>query len=589
MRRRWVSLFRCICVVLGTCTVVHAQTDGQLAQAFPVPVDLSTPQQPSSANVLSLLGPSSIAVLQDAPIDMTVEQIAVLPQSAFSEFNPDKTYPLNARKALWLHFRAIGPAATMAFNWTFELPKPFVDKVELYHRNPQGGWDKQQAGDWVPQAQWAIRGLHPQFHLPELVAGQNDFYVKVAQLLPLRFNVTLKAAESASFDHQNMLLADGLLLGLMLFVALFACVLALIYRNQIYGWYAAYVWFAFLAIASYVGLGYYALWPASNWLPEISHGVFLTLAIASQIQFCRVLFINPTDSPRLNLFILVWTLILTATAARFAFISFQDIEWRVRTVLVVVAIGTLLMLGVVLRAAFQRRPMALLWIVAYLPVIAVLALTLVEQFGLAALPWLPYNGIGLAVGFEVLLLLIGLNLHVKSNHAWDVRQTTLIELDPLSGFLAPLHFPETLAQLWSQARHSRQDIAVAYIRADIDLESKRAASPINDNELVLRCVRMLRMVTRPDDTVARIGGNVFAILMPRMSTGSNLAGKLSRLVALGVMRDTDDAAQRPVRFRIAATTFGSFSGTSKQLHEALKQKLGSLTAASERTIEFVRG
>ena len=589
MRRGWLLGLGYVCVFLNAGSKVNAQSAGQSATLFPAPIDLSAPQPASRASSLSLFEPSSIAVLQEVPVDTTVEQVAALPPSAFSVFNANKTYPLNAKNALWLHFRAIGPAATPTLNWTFELPKPFVDKVELYHRTSQGGWDKQQAGDWVPQGQWAMRGLYPQFHLPELAAGTNDFYVKITQLLPLRFSVTLKTAESASFDYQNSLLANGLLLGLMLFVSLFAGVLALIYRNKIYGWYAVYVGFAFLAIASYAGLAYYAFWPTSIWLPEISHGVFLTLAIASQIQFCRVLFIDPKAAPLLNLWMLIGTLVLAATIARHAFTAFNGIEWRVGTLLMVVAVGTLLMFGIVVKAVFQRRSIALLWIVAYLPVFAALALTLVEQFGLAALPWLPYNAIGFAVGFEVLLLLIALHLHVKSNHAWDVRQTTLVELDPLSGFLAPLYFPDTLAQLWSQARHAREDIAVAYVRADIDLTGKRLAAPVSEDELVLRCVRMLRMVTRLDDTVARIDGNVFAILMPRVSAGSNFAGKLSRLVALGVTRDTDDAAQQPVRFRIAATTFGSFSGTSKQLHEALKQKLSSLTAASERTIEFVRG
>ena len=596
MRRFWLSVCGVVFALLSAGAVAQTPTDSQSTQSalsFPVPIDLSVmqplSQRPSPAESRSLFKADSIAVLQDAPSELTVEQVAALPAAVFAPFNANKAYQLSDKKALWLHFRAIGPAPTPTLNWTFELPKPFVDKVELYHRNAQRNWDKQQSGEWVPQATWAIRGLHPQFYLPELAAGSNDFYVRVSQLVPLRFDVTLKPLESANFDNQNALLVSALITGLMLFVALFASVLSLVYRNQIYGWYAVYAMFALLAVVSYVGLGYYAFWPASSQWAEISPSIFLILALAAQLQFCVVLLVDSRRNSRTRLALSLSALLLAASAVAVALLPQNAIDLRVKTSLAVIAVAVLLILAVSAKAVFDGRAIARLWIVAYVPLLVFISLTLVEQFGLAPLPWLPYNGIVAAVGFEVLVLLIALHMHVKSNHEWDVRQTTLIELDPLTGFLAPLYFPDTLAQLWSQARHQREDIAVAYIRADIGMTGQRVGPPMTEDEIVLRCVRMLRMVTRPDDTVARIGGNMFAILMPRMSTGSNFAGKLSRLVALGVMRDTDDALQKPIRFRIAATTFSSFSGTSAQLDEALKKMLGSLTAASERTIEFVRG
>ena len=592
MRRGGLSVFGCVWLLASACTLIHAQTADPPARGespFPVSIDLSAPQSTLRASAGSLFRPESIVVLQNAPSDLTVDQVAALPANAFTLFNTNKTYPLSATASLWLHFRVNAPAATANLNWTFELPKPFVDRVVLYNRNAQGGWDMQQAGDGLPQAQWAARGLHPRFQLPQLNPGENDFYVKVSQLLPLRFNVTLAPTESANFRAQNALLNNGTLLGLMLFASLFALVLALAYRNKIYAWYAAYVLCALLAVASYIGVAFYAFWPKATWLADISHHIFLLLAIATQLEFGRVLFISPRTSPSASRVVWITALVVAVTAVFQWATPMLDINWRINNLLAAVVIGTLLMFALVLKAAVEGRPMAWLWMLAYTPVIAVLGLTVVEQLGFAPVPWLPYNAIGLAVGFEVLTLLIALHLHVKSNHEWDVRQATVVELDPLTGFLAPLYFPDTLAQLWSETRHMRQDLAVAYVRADVDLSGTRTALKISDDELVLRCVRMLRMVTRADDTVARIGGNVFAILMPRMSAGSNFAGKLSRLVALGVMRDTDDPAQQIVRFRIAATTFGSFSGTSKQLDEALKQKLNSMTAASERTIEFVRG
>jgi GGDEF domain-containing protein len=185
------------------------------------------------------------------------------------------------------------------------------------------------------------------------------------------------------------------------------------------------------------------------------------------------------------------------------------------------------------------------------------------------------------------VLLIVLHLHVKSKHTSFVRKNTLADLDPLTGFLAALQYSDTLAHLWSQTRSSRQEMAVAYVRATVEPDAFEAANQPTDDEMVMRCVRMLRMVIRRDDTVARLGKNEFAVLMPGVSLGPNLSNKLLRLISLGIMRDTDDSTHIPVRFRIAVTTFRSYSGTSGQLDAALRVKLNEMAHTQNRDIAFV--
>jgi GGDEF domain-containing protein len=314
----------------------------------------------------------------------------------------------------------------------------------------------------------------------------------------------------------------------------------------------------------------------------------LTAALTVQLQFCRALFLA-SDTRKLLSRLTLLGVVLSFVATLPVLLSRTSaIDFRVNTILVACLVLLALMFTVVIQAAWQRNRIAWLWIAAYLPLSVCLGFTLLEQLGRFALPWLPYNAIGFAVAFEVMVLLLALHLHVKSSHAKEVRKMTLIELDPLTGFVSPRYYPDTLAQLWSETRHLRQDFAIAYIRADIGFDAHSTAPRRINDELILRCVRMLRMVTRADDTVARIGANVFAILMPGTPPGHNFSGKLSRLVALGLMRDHDDLAYMSVKFRIAATTFSSFSGTSGQLDRALKEKLSELTTSSSRSIEFVR-
>ena len=594
----WV--FTCLCGLTGSNSLAvtadsgFAQQSALMERLLPKPIDLAGYGLPIQQLALDA---ATLRVMGGVPVGRTLAQVASAPESAFQPFNPAQTYDLNAETALWLHFRVLSEPDTDAARWSFEVPKPFVDRVDFYYRNAQGEWQMLSAGDNIAQLRWPVRGLHPQFYLPNLAPGVNDFYVKVHQLLPLRFSVTLKTIEQATFDNQRTLLANALVCGLLVFVALLALLLAVAYKSAAYAWYAAYVVFAFFAITGYVGIGHYLFWSASVWWSEISHGVCLKAALIAQLQFCRVMFVRPAVTPWLNRVTLAGIAVSVAAILVPLAMPMTAIGLRMGTTLLVLFVTFALMLFIVGKAASQKSTTAWLWVLAYLPMVGFLALTFAEQYAFVSLPWLPYNAVIFAVAFEVLVLMVALHLHAKSKHASNVRKITLTELDPLTGFIAPLYYPDTLARLWSEARHRREDLVLVYVgndthaRADPDsfvrTGSWAAREPLTSAELMLRQVRMLRSVTRPNDIVANISTQVFAILMPGTSLGVNLISKLSRLKALGLVNDSDDVAAAPVKFQMAVTSFSSFSGTSSQVDNALKDQLLQMTA-SDGSIAFVK-
>jgi two-component system, sensor histidine kinase LadS len=584
---RW-WLLACLCCALGSVTAAEdiAPTSASLIERqFPEPIDLAKFRL-SAQNTLKFDG-KTLRVLEDVPFDATLAQVAGQPEAAFRPFSPTRIYALNAKNALWLHFRVTARPEDIG-EWSFELPKPFVDRVELYSWHSTGRWLKQQAGDHVPQSQWAVRGLHPQFQLPISTLGTNDFYIKVQQYFPLRFEASLKTTEEVIFRNQNTLLINGILIGLMALMGLFALAIALIYKSAVYPWYALYIVFATLSNASYVGLGFYAFWPTLPLWAELSHCVLIVAAFAALLQFSCALFVDDMTPKWLSRLVKSGVIFLAVTALLSAWIPANVINLRINVTVYATLIGIFLIGLIVTRKAYQGSLMAWVCLLAQAPVFVFLILTFVEQFGFMRLNWLPYDGIGYAVVFEALVLLMALHLCAKSRYALQVRQIAKDALDPLTGFLAASQYPDTLAQLWGHARASRQDLTIAYVAATVNPGVYGAANQPTSDVMVLRCVRMLRMVSRTDDTVARIQKNVFAILMPGISPGPSLAAKLSRLVALGLMRDPDDVTDQPVKFLIATTSFSSYSGTTSQVNQALQEKLAELNTSSERGIAFIK-
>ncbi len=574
-----------IFVTFMLCQLALLQPLPGLAQGTSVPAAAMAAMAAMAAGQPEL----SVAVFRHGATvsHITAAQVAGSPLADFSPFDNSVAYHATDQNPLWLRLRVHMPAQAVATRWTLNFSKPFTDKIVLHLPGTDGSWTQQSAGDLLAHIQWAKKTLTPQFDLSTVAQGPQDFYVAVYSLIPIRLQASLLPTAQANQVLQSNLLELGFILGVIVYMVITSLTLAVAYRSSTYAWYAAYAVSVVFVIASFSGLGSYLLWSESIQWPDISIGVCSILATALLLQFCRILFLNHT-SPRW-LRTTVFMMLVTNVVAVTAYIFIENATLRTVLFMVQPFVFSLMTVTITVRAwIIDRRKTALLWLAAYTPLFIAYGLSIVEHFGYASLPWLPYNAPLYALAFEMPLLLLTLHLHAKSQHAKTVRSSTLAGTDPMTGFVTSRLLPDTMASLWDEAQNLKHDVAVAYI------EVKHSPQYTSDHgrppraRTQERVVRMLRTVAREHDTVAHVDKDIYALIMPRKSLGGNLSDRLSRLIALGMMTDKDSRIEVPLRFHIAVSTARSFAGSSKELSEALTAKLQQNDAWGQKPIRFVR-
>jgi two-component system, sensor histidine kinase LadS len=532
--------------------------------------------------------PWSLAISQNVSTQVTVEQVAQRTAGsllALKPFQPELTHPLGVERAVWLELEIAAGTTPAPDGYVVRVPKPFIDRVEFYALDAQGGWRMQAAGDKVTHSQWPLSSLDPQFMLPVLTPGTHRFYLRVQNDTPLQFNVLVQRGNQNNADNHFAFLQGGIMLGWMAFIALLSLLLAWLYRQSIYAWYALFVAFTFLSVASHLGLASYWFWPDTALWPSYSVVVLMVLTVMAQLQFCRLFFLN--DHPKHWLHAITWGTQLLSAVLLVGLWATDSMMVLLALYELALAVCVSTMACIVFSGLRHGHWAAKYWVVAYLPVLVVVVLQIIENIGLAAFDGMFFYAPLYAVIFETMVLMVVLHFHVKNQLTRTVRQSTLAATDPQTGFVNSQIFPNTFEALWDDAQTLGQDLAVAYIEVSYSLNHISARGKPAKLRSQQRVVRLLRTVAHERDVVAHVDRDLFALVMPGVSMGEQLSDTLSRLVALGAMTDKDAAHDVPIRFHIATSAASVFEGSADQVHKALQRKLNQ-TDWGRKAIRYVR-
>ena len=146
------------------------------------------------------------------------------------------------------------------------------------------------------------------------------------------------------------------------------------------------------------------------------------------------------------------------------------------------------------------------------------------------------------------------------------RLRKLSEHDALTGLPNRLLALDRLQQAMAHARHTGSQLAVCYLDLDgFKAVNDRFGHQVGDRVLV-EAARRLSLSVRSSDTVARMGGDEFAILLPGMTASGEFDRVLGRIVeSIGRPYELDDGRVEGVGASIGYTVFPEDEATPEML------------------------
>ncbi len=532
-----------------------------------------------------------LEVLHNVPNGLSLRQVLSGQAGAFIETTDLQISHPYWYRAMWLrlHLKAAPDHAAASDSAVLFFPKPYLDQLRLFTpgKTVDEPWAMQQSGDFVPPAAWPVRSLHPKFLLPSaqrVAASQGQsmvLYVQMEHLAPVVLGLNLTDSTS-SFDEDALsLLIYGVGLGAILIAALFTVSLAWTYRDAIYVWYSLYACAAMLACASHSGIAHHVLWPVEGAWPGTASFFFLTLSFVGLMQFSRC--VNLAHRSAQGMRWLVHILSAACLVACACYVLFDAAwQWMYYALHLLFILTSGVTLGCMMYGWRSNSHLARAWLIAFIPLGITVSVALLEGVGIVASTYWFYNAVILAVCLEVLILGMALQWFASERHGEKERQRALASTDPLTGFASANSFRQHLHNFWESSQDSAPDSAVVYVALrNNERDAKRM------ERLLLRSVRVLRAATRTQDTVARLEDNLLAILMPDVRLGEDLSQRLSRIIALGLMPESDSLQQDVLRFRIAYTTRMHYGRRVNQLHVDLLALLDQPSGWNSRPIRVL--
>ncbi len=496
-------------------------------------------------------GPVALTQALDFWVDVdgktTVEKIeADAGRLPFAAVVVDKKYQLDDA-ALWLRFDAT--VQDPGVHWRLELPMSGVDKIALYYRDSLGRWVVQQAGDSLPISVWPQPARYPIFSLSHEAGASVRYYLRVEHArVPFSALPRVLSAEGVTTSRQLEHLFLGAYFGLALLVTVLALINAVAYRDRGFASYAVYLGTFAGSQAAFKGIAGLYLWPELPQLNNMAIVLLPLLAAAAALWFVRTVTTPGRFFRALDWLILalMWLapLIGLLDAAFPTPESFALINILVSAGMVVL----LMVVGVSLVEGDRHAR----WIaLGFLPIILATLFPLLRNFGLIATGFLTQNALILGSALEAPILFYGLLRRITRREEPSTRASTLRTTDPLTGLLTTRPLLGKLRQALSTAERYQQPCALMIIdlsnQASLQLKHGRETG---DRAMVLAAARILA-VSKPTDTVARVGDSHFALLLEGPMSSDSVNRLATKILASGLRTTSELPDADPLLFHIA--------------------------------------
>jgi diguanylate cyclase (GGDEF)-like protein len=566
------GLVACLFLLLAAVTV----------SAAPLPE-----AQRISANASELLLRAD--VLEDPTGELELAEVRAMDAS----FQPMTGIALPpSRSAWWLRISLL-PEAGTSRDWFLLVGLPSLLDVQL-HLPTAGGYQVYASGASMPQAMRVLPAWEPRFPL-RLDEGLQTLYLRVMDpaelILPLRL---VDEAALAQRDHRQAT-RMSLFLGLMVGLLVYNLFLYLSLLDSAYGWYVLSGTALLLCFLMITGWGGLYFWPAVSGFEPVARLFLPAVWGAAYWRFIAHFFRLDQGYPRLNRLLQVFS-VLFVLVALWSLSGERFYSARVLHMLAIVALPFVFLIGI-LRWRDGFRPSAVLMLgqFALLLPIFTLALRVSGLIGLS--PWVE-SGLLMGAAFETLLFAIALAQRIRGAESerdsalgllLAERQVRLEQVEVHNAELEQRVADRTveLEQANSDLEEQRVKLAQEASQDNLTgLANRRAlaqrfqlVSDLSDRNAGLyalllfdldgfKCVndtaghdagdavlktlaQRLQALVRAGDTLARVGGDEFVVLMAQNASEAEARAFARRLI---------DAICQPIAFEERSHQLGASVG-----------------------------
>jgi diguanylate cyclase (GGDEF)-like protein len=384
--------------------------------------------------------------------------------------------------------------------------------------------------------------------------GEYTLYVRALALTPQTYDFRMYDIEKFYASWQDKRIFDGICYGIMLAMLVYNLVLLLVFRDATFALYVLSGGFALLTLVSFNGHASHYLFP--NW---------------------------PVFANRLNVIVPALWIFFGALFAN----SFLDLKRYAPVVAKMVLAMAVLALGAALLGAVGQQTLAqtanehisllgtavifagaaISWYRGFLParwyiggqfaLFSTVILSIMVNWGYLYWPFIDDNGLQIGVAVEVMVFAVALSSRIRMMQSMQTeltqrteRLTVASETDPLTGVANRAGLAH---QASSILRHPFERTLIL-----LDLDKFK---PVNDlygheagDAVLVEVARRIKAEVRAEDTVARVGGDEFVVLL-----NQSYERKVLELISRRLL----DAVAQPVAYSDKQLLVGGSLGIAR--------------------------